>query len=200
MGTGIAVMVIITIIASFLFSSCAEDDPDIAEATAITVVSYEAEDSAPQTRLAVFVQMNSDVRRADCVKLVSPDSSYDWTLLEPMTISSDGGMWAGGVSFVMPNGESFPAGEYCVEYTDARGSQAQCTVTIPSDDGNADEREKLIAIYDEAGTLLYYGENRWTDDNDIWQGFNGASMARECVVSHGGQVVRMMPPRKKSVE
>lgn len=187
------------------FSSCADEEPDAAGASAITVLSYSDYDSAPSIRLCVFLEMNSDVRRAESIRLFSPDKKYIWTMFDPIKISNGDKMWAGGVSFAMPNGAPFPAGEYTVEYTDANGFTAECAIKVSAAHikGNAADKnrtggkeEQCIAVYDKKDTLLYYGKEKseWkNDENTLWKDIIGASYFRRYIAEDGGNVIFLMP-------
>lgn len=192
--------------AAFL-AACADEVPTIAKAKAITVLSYEKEDSPPQTRLAVFVQTDSDIKSCKSIILTSPNAQYSWKA-EDLTVVE--GMWTGYTAFVMPGDKAFPAGEYTVKYTDLLDHEAECTVQVSdgmeensNSEGINNSGERRMAVYDEGGKLLYYGEvkSEWQGEDgekDMWQSIDGAAMARECIVLNGGSVIRMMVPRYKN--
>lgn len=197
--------------------SCADDAAVARGAEAVTVFTYNSEDSTPQVRLVVFSEVASDVRRAKSIELTSIDSQYDWTLAKPLIMSGESGggekMWAGGVSFVMPSGESFSSGVYEVKYTDANGNEAVSEVIVDGgediyalnavevDKGEADA-VKNVAVYDEKGTLLYYGEEKedWKGrggEEALCKDVKGAVKWRRCIVIREGGVVCILPPRYK---
>lgn len=208
----------IALLASLPLAACADSAPRVSGAEAVTVFSYDSAEAMPNVRLAVFACVDSDVRRVDSIQLLPPDGEYDWTLREPLTImgrkDDKNGMWAGGTSFVMPNGETFPSGVYRVKYTDAGGEEVVCFVTVEGGEEMAsldaqavgkmdkDNAQEKVAVYDQSGVLLYYGEkkNEWKAQGaaaELWQDIEGAAEMRECVVLKGGAIICLLPPQYK---
>ena len=63
-------------------------------------------------RLAVFTEAESDVRRAESIRIVSKETGWEGKADDVEIFSSDAKMWAGYTNFVSPGDRAIPQGAY----------------------------------------------------------------------------------------
>ncbi|MCR5612980.1 hypothetical protein [Treponema sp.] len=161
-----------------LFFSCENSTPDIAKVEAKIVYDYENEKDLPSQRLSVFLQLNSDTRRADFFSIYNKESGMRWYINEPLISQKGSAYYAGYTSCSIPTQKSlaFPVGKYSIFYSDSEGNESysEFALEYDSDDavkkidelkkkilkkesGNEEKIQMFIGVYSENCHLIYYG-------------------------------------------
>ena len=202
------------LVALLLFVSCSTDtDIKVSGVDSFIVFDYESEDSLPLVRLSVFAETSSDVHRVERIKILSRETSYEWTVDEPVIIESESRQWAGTCDFVCPEEIEFPSGFYTLTYTDASDNEIETAFSISYPDDlmgkNAkeaaeflhDDAQENIALYDENDILIYYGiyKDSWQDDSRLFAENNECVYYRRCVSLGAFSAFCLMPAVYKDV-
>lgn len=187
--------------------SCADSEPDIVSATGALVFDYATDESLPASRLAVFVQTESDVRRVSSLLVVHEETGYRWYVTAPDMIKGGDKQWACAPHLLPPENGRIPAGEYALWYTDAAGEEAESAFTVAyaeklfgtTADGvtavMTGATEDSLALYDKDDVLIYFGKrkNGWNENADILRDYGTAYYLRHCIAADGNRVVCLLP-------
>ena len=197
---------LLVLITAFSFFSCADAEPELILATSSVVFDYADDAGLPQTRLAVFVQMDSEVQRAERLEMENRDTGYNWRVSAPRLFTNGDKKWACYTNLQPPAHVDLPAGVYDFRYIDAAGEEATSSfiVSYPSAllKTKSDEAAAFLssiaenlALYDKNNVLVYFGKPRsnWTSNAAILRDFNAAVTKRRCLSSDNNRVVCMMP-------
>ena len=194
-------------IVSLLFFSCSSSLPDVKAVRAVSIFDYTDGDSYPRMRLAVFTEAESDVRRAESIRIVSNETGWEWKARSVQIFESDAKMWAGYTNFVSPGDRAIPQGAYTLFYTDALGHDAESSFSVfyPASlrrtrAGEAKEKlgtgvSERIAVYNEEDVLIYFDARKaeWKTDDDVWHDMENAFRMRLCFLNADMSVLCFMP-------
>lgn len=174
------------------------------------VYDFKDEDSFPESRLSVFLQVEGNVRHGESILLASDESSLEWRCSgkDLVKIERGGNCWAGSCNFYPVKGECFPEGKYTVIYEDKaeRESEMEFSLSYPekisackvADIPDAIEipYKKKIAVYSNKDELLFLGDKplHWEDNEDVLMDYNNAWFTRVCYTFSKNTVYCLMPP------
>lgn len=190
------------------FSSCNQVVPDIKYGTLSIVFEYKNENELPTSRLSVFVESVSDVRRYEKISVKALQNNFIWDTSSITKIKNSDKMYAGNTNLVVPNGEIIPNGEYKLTYynADMESFEAKAylnydteiynkTVSEISDYMRKKGGKKNIIIYDKNEKVIFYGlRNEDLDDNrKIWNKYRNAYSYREVWKSQNNSVICILP-------
>ncbi|MBQ7158373.1 MAG: hypothetical protein IJS09_02965 [Treponema sp.] len=194
------------ILLAFSFFSCSDANPQLILASGSMVFDYADENSLPQTRMAVFVQMESAVQRADSLEMESRDTGYHWRVSSPKLFQNGEKKWACYTNIQPPAKETIPAGVYDFRYIDATGEEAISSfiVAYPKNllETKAGDVQKLLpsvtenlALYDKNNVLIFFGKTRsnWISNASILRDYPNAITKRRCLSADNNRVVCLMP-------
>ena len=198
---------------SFSFFSCAESDADVVSASGTMIFDFSDAESVPSARLAVFVQLTSDVRRTDNFTISNAESGYSWSVAKPGIFTGLNKSYAYSLNLSAPVGEDIPQGSYFVSYYDAAGSEDTIRFSVSYKkelfEATSSKCKEIlenaaenVAIYDESGELLFMGKARssWKTNEAILRDYRLAYTKRICYVTPGNTVICMMPSEKLKEE
>ena len=194
-------------VACVAFASCADAEPDIVSATGSVVFDYATDESLPASRLAVFVQTESEVQRVSSIQIVSKETGYRWNITAPNMLKSGDKQWACYTNLLPPEHERIPVGLYEFQYIDAAGEEAESTFTVSYSEklldttsGNVrsvitSAKEESVALYDKNNVLIYFGKrkNNWSSNANILRDYNTAFTLRHCIAADSNRVVCLLP-------
>lgn len=194
-------------IVSLLFFSCSSSLPDVKAVRAVSIFDYTDGDSYPRMRLAVFTEAESDVRRAESIRIVSKETGWEWKADDVEIFSSDAKMWAGYTNFVSPGDRAIPQGAYTLFYTDALGHDAESSFSVfyPASllhakagavkDLLGNAVTERIAVYDADDVLIYFDarKSEWSENDALWREMENAFRMRLCFLNADMSVLCFMP-------
>lgn len=186
--------------------SCADASPELILASGSMVFDYEENDSLPDTRLAVFVQMESEVQRAETLVMESRSSGYCWRVTSPKLFRNGDKKWACYTNLQPPAKAKIPDGVYDFRYIDAAGEEAASSFIINYPEQllttkAENVRDVLksvtenIALYDKNNVLIFFGKSRnnWVSNASILRDFNAAVTKRRCLSANNNRVICLLP-------
>ncbi len=199
------------LIFAFAFFSCTDVSPSVSAVKSVAVFDYGGEKC--ESRLAVFVEVKSDVHLAKKLTVKCEPEGYEWTVENPVKFQQDENQsFAGYANLVAPEGKKIPRGKYTAIYEDlsSREIQADFFVDYPEeiyDAGNSAEKiqsesaakkTKGIAIYSAEKTLLYFGSEKkeWSDRAKIRDDYKNAFCYKECFYEEKTNVLCLMAEQK----
>lgn len=210
-------------ILGILFIGCSNSAPNIISVDAKVVYDFETEASSPVQKLNVFLRMDSDVRRIDCMTVYHKETGYRWVIHNPLISQSDNIYYAGftNLSGASQNGEALPQGEYSVFYIDASGRECYGEFSIKFDADpqelkatevmkNYDSSTQFfhVGLYSDDAILIYYGAPKkdWQisqnslnlDSKKLFAQYKDASFYR--VFNYRDNNVFILPKVQKTVE
>lgn len=188
-------------------SGCSDSEPKLSSVEGIVVFDFEDETSAPDARLSVFAETESDAHRVEKITVSSRSTQFEWTAFEPVIIANEKKQWAGYTDFVCPAFRKIPAGLYRLVYTDGEGREVESSFSIvyPEKIGAASAADiknvldgeffEQVAVFDETDALLYYGlkKESWAEDKKLFSANKGASYYRTCLVVKNATAVCILP-------
>jgi len=190
----------------FSFFSCSDATPELVLASGSMVFDYENEESLPRTKMAVFVQMDSEVQRADRLELESRLTGYNWRIASPKLFRNGDRKWAYYTNIQPPAHENIPSGIYDFRYIDAAGEEALASfmLSYPKElveTKAPDVRSVLpsvtesVALYDKNNVLVFFGKtrNNWNTNAAILRDFNNAIIKRRCLSADNNRIICLMP-------
>ena len=199
---------------SAVLCSCSEDPVDLAFVQYNLILDWNEADKAPEARLSVFAEMNSNVRRLESISVQK--DGYFWTIDSPLALQGNGKQWAGSSHLEPPPkeegaGGAFPQGQYFVECVDAAGKKADGSFNLSYNAdllaASADRAlnlfpsvQKRVAVYSDANELLYFDtrKDNWIDDDSVFKGVKNSSFFRESFLI--GNILCLMPKIYKNGE
>ncbi len=132
----------------------------------IILYDYQNIGEAPQERLGVYVEVQSDPERVKDVVVYSHDTGYSWTLDIPLSIKIDNNntVWVGSSNLLPPRNQSIPVGQYTVTYTDLAQRQSEHFFSIDSIENSSninrsDFTSENIVLFNGSGNMIYFGSD-----------------------------------------
>lgn len=199
----------------FLFFSCSQVAPELTQANYSVIFEYDEEFETPASRLSIFVESNTDVRRYDRIKITSLDTGYIWDFTEISKMKYEDAEWAGNTNLVVPENEVIPCGNYEVTYYNSDEKETTIYVTVSYDtdfyDVSYEEVPEVIskkngfckiAIYNEDKAMLYFGNKiaEYSTPRGIWNNFRDAAYYQDIYYTPGNFEICIMPEKKVALE
>ena len=190
------------------FSSCSQNAPEINEVNYSVIFEYATPEDEPLSRLSVFVQSASDVRRCDRIVVESLDTGYIWDIDEVLCTEFEQIQWCGNTNLVVPEGRKIPKGDYKVTLYNADEKEACVYLALDYDEDfyslkkyeaqkklNTMHADKNVAVYDKQGIILYYGSrsDELKTNRDIWNRFSTAQTYKDVWCTPGRFLMCIMP-------
>lgn len=198
---------------SLSFFSCADNEADVVQASGTMIFDFKDNESLPDVRLAVFLQVTNDVQRTESFTISHEKSGYFWNVSNPGIFTGMNKKYAFSLNLTAPEGSEIPKGTYRVKYFDAAGKDDEISFSVNYDEkllkSNAQNfRDTLtnsnenLALYDDSGELLFMGKakNTWKSNDAILKDYRVAKTKRLCYVTPGNAVICMMPEEKLQTE
>lgn len=197
------------------FSGCSSSVPEVNHAIASVVFEYEDYDSFPQKRLALIIDSQSDIHRAQRLSVICLDNNYMWTSDNLVKFQNNKKTYAGYTNFVMPENKNVPQGNYKIIYENADNQNIEVEIKIKYDENISsykaekcensfkDKSSKLkIGIYDRENKLLYFGDkkNELSSKENILKSYRTASYYRNVWSTQNDGILCIMPKEYISEE
>lgn len=151
--------------------SCSQSGPDIKSVLPSIVFEYFSEDAKPISRLSVFVESQSNVRRYDTMEVIHEKRNYIWEIDDPNQILLRGKMYLGNSNLKVPEGEQIPDGKYKIVCYEKDEDSTDSTFYLNYDKALYDlsvsevpdfiKRKggrHFISIFNSKNIMIYYGE------------------------------------------
>ena len=199
----------------FFAFSCSQSAPEINQPDYSVIFDYTNEEELPASRLAVFMNSSSDVRRYETLRIKSVDTGYVWTVTDIIRLSQDEQKWAGCNNLFPPENERIPSGSYEITYINADQKEASFIVQVsydaafydtlladlPTEIRSKNGIEKII-IFDKEKKVLFFGPRpaELRTVRDIWNAYREADTYRVLWYTSNGRVICMEPERKVAPE
>lgn len=204
-------ILIFSLLITILLLSCSQNVPELVSGNYSVIFEYPEEEFYPNSRLSIFVEAQSDVRRFEKIQIKSLETDYIWYVDDIAKVELNDQQWAGTTNLVVPEDEIIPSGTYEITFYNADEKSEKIYITIDYDTSLYDvETEKVsevikkqnginnIAIYDDTDVLIYYGER--TQDlltkRGIWNLFRNASYFQDIWCTNGNYIMCIMPIEK----
>lgn len=192
---------------SLVCASCADSEPDLVVATGAMVFDYATDEDFPASRLAVFIQTESEVQRVASILVENKETGYRWNITAPKLLKSGDKQWACYTNLLPPENERIPTGLYGLQYTDAAGEEAESSFMVSYSEKLFDTKsgdvksvitsakEESVALYDKNNVLIYFGKrkNNWNSNANILRDYNTAVTVRHCIAADSNRVVCLLP-------
>lgn len=186
--------------------SCSDSVPEISKVSYYIVFDFEEDDKNPEVSLAVFLQLNSEARRASKM-IVSKDSSdYSWIVENPEIFSSDDKNYVFAKNLRSDAMSTNLAGSYTVSYADLTDNETEGKFVVAYDKrlvestpknalSFAKGAQKNIAVYNEKNEVIYFGKPKdsWNTPQKILENYNKAVSKRDVYFSAGSGVYILLP-------
>ena len=193
----------------FSFFSCSDTEADVSSAFGTAVFDFKDNESAPELRLAVFLQLSSEAQRTDSFTVSNEESGYSWEVSNPGIFNGINREYAYSINLNPPHDGEIPQGSYSVTYYDAAEGkdEARFSVNYKKELVTSTAQTFLeflqnpnenIAIYDSSGELLFMGKAKpaWKENGEILRDYKLAESKRICYVTPGNAVICLMPEEK----
>ncbi len=161
----IVALYILVSVTTLLFISCEDTRPELGSVRYMKLYDYNETQEQPLERFAVYVELLSDSSRIKNLSVRSIESDYIWNIENPTVVTdeSQNKLWIGSSFLVSPQG-TFANGQYSVVYTDFAEQEIEIYFSIDYDNSTEIIEKKSvdstsIAIYDNQGSLLYFGDS-----------------------------------------
>ncbi len=192
---------------TILLFSCSQNLPELNSATGYMVYDFENETDLPEVRLGVFLDVASDVHRADKIRVECTQNNFIWECLTPVKIETGKKKYSGYSNFVMPENKTFPAGKYLVWYTDSNGNEESTVINVSITEGASaftvsqavefmtqNNGKESIAVSDVNSVLLFYGEKKDIRNiDDIWNRYPSGESYRIVWTRNNGKEIFILP-------
>ena len=203
-----ALFSLILLISALFMLSCTQNLPEIRYSNMTVIFDYKDNDSLPDSRLSIFVESISDVRRYETMNVVNNQNGFSWDVSQLIRIRSAEKMYAGNTNLKVPSGEMIPTGEYKIVYSNADLEQVESKVNLEYDSVFYETKAadipdlmlqkkgiKNISIYDKSDKMIYYGErnSQLSDNRKIWNKYSNASYFHEIWILPDKSVICVMP-------
>ncbi len=194
---------------------CQQTLPELTQSNYSVIFDYKDEESLPTSRLSVFMESSSDVRRYNHIKVSSKESELSWYIDDISCVTSNGIEWAGNTNLVVPENQKIPQGIYEVIYFNADDKSDKEIIDISYDSKiYALKYEELIqymkdksavseiVIYDEDGKILYYGNklSEFSNVRGIWNAYSNAATYQDILSLPGRYTICILPLKKVELE
>ncbi|MCR5189455.1 MAG: hypothetical protein K6C97_11010 [Treponema sp.] len=205
----------ISLLGLFLLAGCQQNIPELTQSNYSVIFDYENEETLPESRLCIFMESASDVRRYNHIQISAEEEGLVWNLDEISRVSSNGIEWAGNTNLVVPQPKTIPQGMYEIIYFNADEKKDSVKMNISYDSslysltcnevaeymkGKAATSE--IVIYDADGHILYYG-NKTSDFSNvrgIWNTYSNAESYQDIWSLPGRFTMCILPVKKVELE
>ena len=191
-----------------LLFSCSNSEPSVLSVTGTVVFDFADEENPPATRLALFLQTDTEAQRSEEIRAVHTETGLSWQVTNPRIISGSGKNWTGYTNLQPAPGEPIATGTYDCRYTDAAGNEASAKVTVQYPEALLEARAatakdciqaavvEYIALYSETDELMFFNKRRngWRSNNDIAKDYRNAYTLRRCLVTGNNGIVFLLPP------
>lgn len=198
----------LTLFLLFTVFSCSDTDINLLNAKGYVLFDYKDSVSKPEVRLAAFVEVSSEVRRVEAVRVKHISSQMEWNCLSPLIFSDSKRQWAGYSDFVSPEGMLIPEGIYDFSYMDAQKNEENLSFNISYNEylaeGNLDtlkkysldNKKETIVIYSETDSIIYHGPKKqnWSDEKKIFLSNKGSKYFRYVYSEVTENAMYLMPP------
>lgn len=204
-----------SILAILLFVSCQQTLPELTQSNYSVIFDYKDEESLPTSRLSVFVESSSDVRRYNHIQVSSKESDLTWNIDEISRITSNGIQWAGNTNLVVPENQVIPQGIYELIYFNADDKSDKEYIDVSYDPKiySLNYKELIeymknkpsvseIIIYDAEGKVLYYGNklSEFSNVRGIWNAYSNAVTYQDILCLPGRYTICILPEKKVQLE
>ena len=198
---------VLTFFVSLFFFACSSSDANILSVMGTVVFEYADTNSAPTSRLSVFVQTENEAQRAESLKITNRKNRYTWYVSSPILIGSSSRQWVGYSFLEIPPETVIPSGTYDVEYTDSAGSEATATFSISYKQellsSPCTEIRNIVKgiltentiLYDDNMNMLYYGKKKstWKSNKNILRDYNKAVYMRYSLGTPSNSLLFLYP-------
>lgn len=204
-------ILILSLLITILFLSCSQNVPELVSGNYSVIFEYPEEECYPNSRLSIFVEAQSDVRRFEKIQIKSLETDYIWYVDDIAKVELNDQQWAGTTNLVVPEDEIIPSGTYEITFYNADEKFEKIYLTIDYDtsfydvetEHVAENIKKLnginnIAIYDENNILIYYGERtkELATKRNIWNSYRNAFSYQDIWCTKNDYVMCIMPVEK----
>ncbi len=204
-----------SILAILMFVSCQQTLPELTQSNYSVIFDYKDEESLPTSRLSVFVESSSDVRRYNRIQVSSKESDLTWNIDEISRITSNGIQWAGNTNLVVPENQVIPQGIYELIYFNADDKSDKEYIDVSYDPKiySLNYKELIeymknkpsvseIIIYDAEGKVLYYGNklSEFSNVRGIWNVYSNAVTYQDILCLPGRYTICILPEKKVQLE
>ena len=194
-----------------LTTGCSQSTPELVRANYSVIFEYENDESLPDSRLCLFLESQSDVRKYERIRVVSEETGYIWEINDVAKVVLDEQQWAGNTNIVVPENKLIPTGKYQVTFYTADEKETSLSFNISYDSSIYDltaveleekmhksDAEKKIAIYDKNDVLLYYDKKTddFDTDRDVWNYNRNAVYYYDVWTSDDELLICIMPVKK----
>lgn len=201
-------ILLFSVIISILFLSCSQNAPELSLGNYSVIFDYPEKNCYPNSRLSLFVEAQSDIRRFDKIQVKSLETEYVWIIDDIAKVEFNNQQWAGTTNLVVPETEIIPTGSYEIIFFNADEKSEKIYITINYNPVYYEtETENVsktiskerginnIAIYDENFILIYYGERteQLSTKRGIWNLFRNAAYFQDIWCTNGNFVMCIMP-------
>ena len=158
---------LIVLISACFMLSCTQNLPEIRYSNLTVIFDYKDNDSLPDSRLSIFVESLSDVRRYESMNVVNNENGFTWDVSPLIRIRSAEKMYAGNTNLKVPSGEMIPTGEYKIVYSNADLEHIESKVKLEYDPVFYETKAsdipdlmlskkamKYISIYDKSDKMI----------------------------------------------
>lgn len=196
--------------AVIFFSSCSSENPEASSVDHRLIYDFKDEESFPDTRLSVFLSLESKAQKASSIKLIHEETNLQWTCNTRSMdkVEHKNSKWVGCTNFFPVKNEDFPSGQYSVIYEDLEEKETETYFNLQTAEDIKDHKAgdfpaaftspntKKIAVYSNEDVLLYFGEEKeeWDSNEKIIYDFKNAWCLRTVYVLKNGTVYCLMPP------
>jgi len=192
----------------FGFTSCTQELPEIRYANLTVIFEYNKLDALPSSRLSVFVESISDVRRYESINVKNKENGFIWEVSELIRIRNAEKMYAGNTNLMPPSDEIIPTGNYEIVYSNADNEKTETNYKLEYDTlfyetpgsqipdlMKTKRAKKYISIYDKNDKLLFYGERneQLSDNRKIWNRYSSAAYFHDVWILPDKSVICLMP-------
>lgn len=201
-------ILIISLLFTILFLSCSQNAPELNAGNYSVIFDYPDENCYPNSRLSIFVEAESDIRRFDKIQIKSLETEYVWVIDDIAKVEFNNQQWAGVTNLVVPEEDIIPSGMYEIIFFNADEKSEKIYISINYNPVyyetetenvvktiNEENGINNIAIYDEKFILIYYGERtqQLSTKRGIWNLFRDAAYFQDIWCTTGNYVMCVMP-------
>lgn len=205
----------ISLFGLLFLAGCQQNIPELTQSNYSVIFDYSDDEELPDSRLSIFMESSSDVRRYNHIEVVSEEKELIWNIDEITRVKANGIEWAGNTNLVVPEAEYIPQGMYEITYYNADEKSDKVYLEISYDenfysltsDKVADYMKNNsglseIVIYDEDGNILYYGNktSEFSNVRGIWNAYSNAESYQDVWSLPGHFTMCILPVKKVELE
>jgi hypothetical protein len=191
-----------------VLASCTDSVPALFDARLLPVFDFASDTARSVLYVHVLAQPASSLDLADSLKLTHSETGFAWNIDAPITLQGSGGVWLASPRLApQDRTQGFAPGAYRIAYMDTAGRVAERSLDLafPAALKTASaktaasalpgETAAKIAIYDQDGNLLYFGDRAQTlsADGQILQRYSAAFSYRECLIPQDNSLAVLLP-------